>query len=234
MRLLPRDDRVAQNADPLDLGLDDVAGLEVERGGSSLKPATPDTVPVREDVARASSRAGSSGRDLGHVADIRLMFEVCRTSPFTRSSIARSCGSPISSAVTIHGPSGQKVSIALQNEKTPPHLPALNVAGGDVVEDHVAGDVVHRLLRAEVLAVLPITTAELELVVELLGQVLGVDDRLVRADDRVDVLEEHDPGRDRVRPTDVRDSSWCSRKFPAVWKNFFGMIGACKETSASG
>ena len=43
---------------------------------------------------------------------------------------------------------------------------------------------------------------ELELVVELLGQVLRVDDRLVRADDRVDVLEEDDPGRDLVRPVD--------------------------------
>ena len=44
---------------------------------------------------------------------------------------------------------------------------------------------------------------QLELVVELLGQVLGVDDRLVGADDRVDVLEEDDPRRDLVRPVDV-------------------------------
>ena len=32
---------------------------------------------------------------------------------------------------------------------------------------------------------------------------LGVDDRLVRADDRVDVLEEDDPRRDLVRPADA-------------------------------
>ena len=44
---------------------------------------------------------------------------------------------------------------------------------------------------------------QLELVVELLGQVLRVDDRVVRPDDRVDVLEEDDPGRDLVRPVDV-------------------------------
>ena len=44
---------------------------------------------------------------------------------------------------------------------------------------------------------------ELELVVELLGQVLRIDDRLVGADDRVDVLEEVDPRRDLVRPVDV-------------------------------
>ena len=44
--------------------------------------------------------------------------------------------------------------------------------------------------------------AELELVVELLGQALGVDDLVVRADDRVDVLEEHDALVHRVRPVD--------------------------------
>ena len=50
---------------------------------------------------------------------IRPEWDVCRVSPFTRSSIARSCGSGISSGVTIHGPSGQNVSIALQKLKTP-------------------------------------------------------------------------------------------------------------------
>ena len=31
----------------------------------------------------------------------------------------------------------------------------------------------------------------------------------------------------------VFDSSSCSRKLPAVWKNFFGMIGAHSATSVS-
>ena len=30
------------------------------------------------------------------------------------------------------------------------------------------------------------------------------------------------------------DSSSCSRKLPAVWKNFFGTIGASRRASASG
>ena len=34
------------------------------------------------------------------------------------------------------------------------------------------------------------------------------------------------------QPT-LRDSSSCSRKLPAVWKNFLGMIGARRRTSAS-
>ena len=50
------------------------------------------------------------------------LCDVCRASPFTRSSIRRSCGSGTSSGVTIHGPSGQNVSIALQNENTPDRI----------------------------------------------------------------------------------------------------------------
>ena len=50
------------------------------------------------------------------------MFECCRTSPLTRSSISSWLGSGISSAVTIQGPSGQNVSIALQNENTPERI----------------------------------------------------------------------------------------------------------------
>ena len=56
---------------------------------------------------------------------VTAMPEECdswRTSPLTRSCIARSCGSGISSAVTIHGPSGQNVAIALQNENTPERI----------------------------------------------------------------------------------------------------------------
>ena len=44
---------------------------------------------------------------------------------------------------------------------------------------------------------------QLELVVELLGQVLRIDHRIVGTDDRVHVLEEVDPRCDVVRPVDV-------------------------------
>ncbi len=60
-----------------------------------------------------------------------------------------------------------------------------------------------RLLGREPLPVLLDHDRELELVVELLGEVLRIDDRLVRPDDRVDVLEEDDPWRDLVRPVDL-------------------------------
>ena len=32
----------------------------------------------------------------------------------------------------------------------------------------------------------------------------------------------------------LASSSWCSVKFPAVWKNFFGTMGARSRTEASG
>ena len=50
------------------------------------------------------------------------LCEVWRGSPFTRSSMRRSCGSGTSSGITIQGPSGQNVSIALQNENTPERI----------------------------------------------------------------------------------------------------------------
>ncbi len=53
------------------------------------------------------------------VTDILLLCERWRDSPLTRSSIARLCGSLISSAVTMCGPSGQNESIPLQKLKTP-------------------------------------------------------------------------------------------------------------------
>ena len=97
----------------------------------------------------------------------------------------------------------ERVDRLAEAEDAGPHLAPLDVARGDVVEDHVAADVVGRLLGREPLPGLPQDDRELELVVELLGQVLRVDDRLVRADDRVDVLEEDDPRRDLVRPADL-------------------------------
>ena len=105
-----------------------------------------------------------------------------------------------------HDPGPQRaegVDRLAEREDARAHLAALDVPRREVVEDHVAADVVHRLLGREPLAGLLQHDGELELVVELLGQVLGVDHRLVGADDRVDVLEEVDPRRDVVRPVDV-------------------------------
>ena len=50
--LLPRDHRVAQHADALDLGLHHVAGLQVERRRVGREPRDARHRPRREDVAR--------------------------------------------------------------------------------------------------------------------------------------------------------------------------------------
>jgi hypothetical protein len=97
----------------------------------------------------------------------------------------------------------ERVDRLAEREHAATHLSPLDVARRDVVEDHITADVLVSLLRREPLPGLPDDDRELELVVELLRQVLRVDDRLVRADDRVDVLEEHDPRRDLVRPADA-------------------------------
>ena len=97
----------------------------------------------------------------------------------------------------------ERVDRLAEREHARDHLAPLDVAGGDVVEDHVPADVVHRLLGREPLPRLLQHDRELELVVELLGEVLGVHDGLLGPHDRVDVLEEHDPGRDLMRPVDL-------------------------------
>ena len=56
----------------------------------------------------------------GIVTDMFLECETWRGSPFTRSSIARSCGSGISSGVTIHGPS-QTMAAIMPPEDGPPN-----------------------------------------------------------------------------------------------------------------
>src|SRR5579864_372702 len=73
------------------------------------------------------------------------------------------------------------------------HLAALNVAGGDVVENDVAADGMICFLWVKVLAGVFQDYGQFQFVIEFLGKMLGIDDRLVVADDGVDVLKENDP-----------------------------------------
>ena len=83
-----------------------------------------------------------------------------------------------SSRVTIQGPIGQNVSIALQNEKTPDSISLRWMSRAVMSLNTVKpGDVVVGLVGSEELARLADDDAELELVVELLREALGVDDR---------------------------------------------------------
>ena len=199
-------DRVAQHADPLDLGLHHVAGLEVERRG------------VVAEAGDARSPCRSRRTSPARVAERRVVAEDLRDRHATcgvecdvlprlavHAQLHRQVVR-IGDLVGRHDPRperAERVDRLAEREHAGAHLAPLDVARGDVVEDHVAADVVGRLLGREPLPGLPDHDRELELVVELLGQVLRVDDRIVGPDDRVDVLEEHDPRRDLVRPVDV-------------------------------
>src|SRR6267143_5486184 len=76
------------------------------------------------------------------------------------------------------------------------HFAALDIARGNVVENHVAADVARRFFRREVLAALLYHDGQLGLVIQLLRQMFRKNDWLFVADDRVYVLEENNPRND--------------------------------------
>src|SRR5947209_2469276 len=85
----------------------------------------------------------------------------------------------------------ERVDRLAEREDAGSHLAPLDVARRDVVEDHVAADVVGRFLGTEPPAGPRDHNGELELVVELLRQMPGIHDPLVRPDDRLHVPETH-------------------------------------------
>ena len=154
VRLLPADDRVAQHADALDLGLDHVARLA---GRATPRPRRSRRRRTRcrsRRRRRPSIRAPSSG---DRISGIVTTCCPSATSAATRRSRAapsrRSCGSGISSGR--HDPRAERaerVDRLAEAEDARAHLAPLDVARRDVVEDHVAADVVRRLLGREPLA----------------------------------------------------------------------------------
>ena len=197
------DRMVGERSDLLDLALDAVAGAQVQRGGVLAEAGDAGDGAGRDDVAGAVAERRVVGDDLGdrhrHVARVRLLAGLPVDAQFHPQLVR------VTDLLRRHDPRPERaeaVDRLAEGEDAGAHLAALDVARGDVVEDRVAGDVGGRLVLVEVAARLADDHRELELVVELLGQVLGVDDRVLGADDRVDVLEEHDPRRDLVRPVD--------------------------------
>ena len=113
----------------------------MKRFGSRQTP-TPDGVPVMITSPGSSVNA----RDAWAIvwAMLKIMSRVC---PPER--LAGDCGAyakglriPISSRVTIHGPSGQNVSRLLP--RTPLSIAVLEVPGGDIVAAGVAEHVLQR------------------------------------------------------------------------------------------
>src|SRR5262249_38717478 len=106
------------------------------------------------------------------------------------------------------------------------HLTSLNITCGDVVEDEVAADVAGGILGREVLAGLLQHHRELEFVVELFGEMFGVNDRLVLTADGVNVLEENNPRHNRMRESRFAGFFVVFAKISCSVKEFFRHDGS--------
>ena len=184
----PRHDVVAEHADALDLRLDVVAGLQVELERVGLDRGHTRDRAGGEDVAgrvalRRVVRDEVRDRD-EHLGGVAALADAAVDPQFHRQRLG------VGHLVLGHDPGADRaegVDRLGEGEHAGLHLPALDVAGRNVVEDRVPGDVVPGLLRPEELAAAADDDGELELVVKLLGRPLGIDDGVIRADDRVDV-----------------------------------------------
>ena len=126
------------------------------------------------------------------------MFAVlldCRNSPFTRDWTRSFCGSLISSAVTMHGPSGALEFERLAAAKlVPGHAlggaPDLAIAGSNVIDDGVTEHVLERLLDRDVAPCLADHDAQFRLAIKFFGEPRIEHDRIVGADHTVGGLHE--------------------------------------------
>ena len=145
MPLLPADDGIAEHADALDLGLDHVTRLEVEQRPllGRLESGHAGHGARREHVACGVAEPGEVGEDLGdrhgHVPGVRLLPHLT-VDPQLHAEIAR-----VGHLVGGHDPRAERaegVDRLAEREDARAHLATLDVARGEVVEDHVAADVV--------------------------------------------------------------------------------------------
>ena len=127
------------------------------------------------------------------------VVESCIVSPFSVRPIPIASGGPASSGVTSAGPQGAAPSKILPGIHC--GVAALQITGGEVVEERVAGDEVERVGGGDVLGLAADHERDLRLVVDL-GAVGGQRHRRVGADERVAELAEDDRlgGRLRARP----------------------------------
>ena len=158
--VLPRDHRVAQHADLLDLGLHHVAGLQVQRRRVRGEPGHARHGSRREHVSRGVSQRRVVGDDLrdrhGHPAGVGRLPRLAVHAQLHRQVVR------VGDLVRRHDPRAERaerVDRLAEREHARLHLSPLDVAGGDVVEDHVAGDVVIASSGPNHLPSLPITTA---------------------------------------------------------------------------
>ena len=117
----------------------------------------------------------------------------------------------------------ERIDPLAEAEDTRLHLLALNIARRDVVEDHVAADVLLGFLGREMLARFLQHDREFQFVIEFLGEVRRENHRLIGPDDGIHVLEEDNPrqhGMRETRPAGLRDGvrESCRRYGRTSWE----------------
>src|SRR5690349_7441530 len=156
---------------------------------------TPSGVPVKITSPACSVRCRDKNAICWRTLKImRLVFEDCRTSPFTLHSMSRFCAST-RSAPTSHGPDRSPAVAGLAHHPlTGRHL---DVAGTEVLTHRIAEDMVEGIGLADVASAAADHDDHLGLVVERPGR-LGreADDAVVRVHRRGELVEEDRRGRD--------------------------------------
>ena len=142
-------------------------GLSQTRGSRTLP--TPDGVPVETMSPGSSVISARAGRRSSGTEKIRSEVEAsCIRSPFrSRANEIASWGAGLVGGDQRRA-AGRRAVEDLAGH--PLRRRELEVAGGEVVEQHVAGDRVERLGRVDLLAAAPDDEGDLGLVVDLLAR----------------------------------------------------------------
>src|SRR5438445_8054817 len=198
VRLLPTDDRVAQDADLLDLAFHHVAGLEIPGFGIATEGGHARDGAGGDHVAGAVSHGRIMRQDLRngdrHFAGVgilprlsvhaQLHSEIVRIADLIRRN-------------NVRPQRAESIYAFAKAEDARLHFCALYVARGDVIKNQVATDVIGRFSLAEMLAGFFDDHRQLQFVIQLAGEVGRVNHRLVGADDGVHDLKENDPWQNR-------------------------------------
>ena len=198
--LFPGDNTISQDTDILDLALHDVADFQIPRLRISAESRDSGHGPGGHHISRTVTHGRVVGEDFRdfhrHLAGVGSLARFTIYAQFHRKIVR------IGNFIGSDDPWSERtksINSLTKAEHSGFHLATLNIARGDVVEDHIAADMIVRLFGSEVLAASFQHDSQFELVIQFLGEVLRIDHGFFVTDDRVHILKEDDPGHHRVR-----------------------------------
>src|SRR6266849_7148157 len=198
--LFPGDHRIAQYADLFNFAFHDIPGLQIPRLRVTGKRGDAGDRTGGKDVAGSVAHRRIVGDNLWnlhrHFAGVRALphFAVDAELHFKTVSVGNFVGRDDPRAER-----AKRIDSFAETEDAGLHLAALDIACSDVIENYVPAKMAGGFFGGKVFAALFQDDGQLQLVVQLLGQMLGINDRLFVADDGVDVLKKYDPRHDGMR-----------------------------------